>query len=229
MGDIMIKAQHAYNALSFETALDFYKQEISERPQDALAHDGAARCYYKLGKPLEAIQEFDRALVLDPSFTLAHVGAAQAYHQIRETPKSREHIRSAYELAPMNKDVLTAYGNLLLLDNKIDEALEMLKRAIQVDPDSYLAYRNLAVVYYRQGDRKEMFFCAKQIRRLNPSFKNHVRLAVAYMNYARLINVFFVSLFVLAITSEILRLWTSFFFAIAFFALWVFIMRYLRN
>lgn len=61
-------------------------------------------------------------------------------------------------------------GELLVRENKPDEAIENLKEAIRIKPDFTNAYNEIGVIFIKQGKLEEAIENLKQALRINPNF-----------------------------------------------------------
>lgn len=207
MRDFMIDAQNAYRSGQFMLALDLYNEEISMRPQNTQAYEGAARCLLILKRPVDSIAMCEKILELDHNYAIAHAVKAEAYHLLREFSKGNDEIRLAYSISPQNIEILISYGAFVLFDKKIDDAIALLEKAIQEDPNAYAAYHNLATAYEAKHNKAKVFFCVKEMYRLRPSVKNSIRLLIVYMNYTRLSIVLGVAYTLVLISFVFLQMW----------------------
>lgn len=222
-------ANKAYHNNNFMEALAEYEQEIMNRPENILAYDGAARCLANLNKFTDSIAMCQRLLELDPTNIKAHIILAEVYQVMNQIPKSRSEIQLAYTIAPADGEVLTSYGSLLLRDNKIDEARDMLEEAIQRNPSIYIAHNNLFFIYAKKRDRNKVYGCAKKMYRLRPTIKNKIRLVFAFMDYIWLSNIFVFGLYIIIYISLLIQNWTTFIFAITILLLMFVLKRYSKG
>lgn len=229
MRDLMLEADKYYRDRNFRLAFELYEQEISTRPTNILAYDRAARCLWMLKRPLDAIAMCRNILNLDPGYVMAHVIMAEAYYDLKDFSKAEEKMRLAYSMDSSHIEVLTSYGSLLLFEKKMDEAQDILEKTIQKDPDNYVAYNNLAVIYVAKRNREKVLYCAKEMHRLRRSAKNSIRLLLAYMDYYRITNVLLAFLIILALISQILQLWVVFWAILSIILLSFLFRRYLSR
>ena len=92
-----------------------------------------------------------RALQLDPKLVRSHIILAFAYYNYKLTENALEQARFALSLDfefPLLM-VLLAMELFLLGAGKTDEGLSILQRAVQIDPENYLAHNNLAYICSR--------------------------------------------------------------------------------
>jgi len=107
-----------------------------------------------------AMQMFERAIQLDPTFALAHAEIANAYGMIYEwhdqNPQGLQRGLSACEralsLEPNLPEALVARARMLYEQKKHDEAIRDVHRALKLKPDCPGSYNILARAYF-ESDR----------------------------------------------------------------------------
>jgi serine/threonine protein kinase/Flp pilus assembly protein TadD len=135
---------------------------IARRPtENSLAYD-----FYLRGKNYArryytdyALQMFEQAIQLDPNFALAHAGIAQVCgltYELRErNPQLIERGMAACDramaLAPDLPEVLVARARLFYAQKKYEEAVLLVKQAIDRKPDCDGAWSILGRAYFAAG------------------------------------------------------------------------------
>ena len=224
----MIEANKAYDSKKFKKALEFYRQEILTSPDNILARERTARCLAILKRPREAVSMCEEVLSLDPSNVLAHAIQAEAYYDLKDVIKSKDEIETAYAMAPTNPEVLGVYGTLLLFEKQLDQARTLLEKALEIDPNNYAFYNNLAVISAAQHDKTKMLLYTKEMYRLRPSSKNFLRLIVARTYHPKMAGILAISVSLLLFAATILHAWWVWPLAIAFVLLLFILGLYLR-
>jgi DNA-binding winged helix-turn-helix (wHTH) protein/Tfp pilus assembly protein PilF len=108
------------------------------------------------------------ALRLAPDSAEAHVRRAD-YYSIRGVPLlARQHTQTALALDPDDVLVLGRAAGALLHGNRLDEAIELQRRAIQADPISVLQHNNLVWMLLAAGRYPEAAVAAEQYHALYP-------------------------------------------------------------
>ncbi len=134
-----------------EEALEHYQAVLKAQPNftDALVNYGAA--LLSLHKREEAIKNFYLALDTDPDHYEAHYNLGCALLEKEALPVALEHFIKAIVKKPTSE----AYYNIGVIYSYQDrhgDALSYLKNAIELNPNYFAAYNNLATVYLKIDD-----------------------------------------------------------------------------
>lgn len=167
--DFYLRAIHHFHAFSSEnisTALNYLEQALAIRPD------------------------------YPPALALSGLCRVRMINLTWDNPKEQEHMKSglvaarrAAELAPEDARVLWMSGFAIgRLSNDLDGGIDLLERAIRLNPNSYQAYGYAGFLKCSIGDAGGAIEYLKQAIRLNPidprGFFLHASLATAY-NYAK--------------------------------------------
>ena len=74
-----------FDAGRFEQAAGVFEQAVAKNPNDSEAHLWLARSYSELGRPEDAVREYDKALALNPSLRNTIAGHRQRYWRAQLT------------------------------------------------------------------------------------------------------------------------------------------------
>ncbi|MBV9404704.1 MAG: tetratricopeptide repeat protein [Acidobacteriaceae bacterium] len=163
-------------------AYDLYLQgrELLKETRDA---EGAAR----------ALQFFEQACAKDPSFALAWTGVADASLQIYRT--KRESFWAAKALDAARRAASDVYdlpevhftlGSVYTATGKNGEAIEELKRALALEPNSDSGYLRLGRAYLAAGQAEAALGALRKAVELNPYYWwNHDQLGLAFFRMGR--------------------------------------------
>jgi tetratricopeptide (TPR) repeat protein len=80
---------------------------------------------------------------------------AKQMEQQGNTAGARANFQHALERTPRDFDLLCAFGEFLLRLGKADDAIDLLRRAIENDPDNRAPHGSLAVALYQSASRAE--------------------------------------------------------------------------
>jgi TolB-like protein len=126
-----------------------------------------------------AVQEFEKAITLDPDYAVAHAELAIAILLLRRflygdltaseaAARAAPHVERAMALDPTLAEAHAAAGNLSWVQENRQEALRHFSRAIQINPGYSVVYTWMGSVYQEIGDYKEGFAMTEVSVRLNP-------------------------------------------------------------
>ncbi len=140
-----------------------------------------------------ALALFEQARAKDPSFALAWTGVADAslelYGRGKESFWAEKALAAAREARNRNDslpEVHFALGSVYSATGKNAQAIEEIKRALQLEPNSDDGYLRLARAYFAAGQSQAALGAFNHAVELNPYYwYNHNRLGVAYAQMGR--------------------------------------------
>ncbi len=134
-----------------DDALSFLKAEIDKNNKNSEAILQLARLYHSKGQLNSAVQYYERMLLEKPDNITALNNLAMIYSE-KKNPDALGYARKAYELSVNSAAVTDTYGYVLLRNNKYQEAITILKQAVQMAPLNKEIKYHLAQAY---GQNKE--------------------------------------------------------------------------
>jgi len=164
------KGKYYMNKLTpedFERGVRFYNEAIALDPADPLPYIGLALGYSTAGHVStvagdaadRSIAYARQALTFDSTITEAAdayvVLATKSLYTDYDFQATARYLERAMELNPNKPMVHYHYGWLLVVSNKVDEAIAEFKKAIEIDPIDPTFISNLAGFYTWIGRNKE--------------------------------------------------------------------------
>jgi len=163
------------------TGIQYFGKALGEDSNYALAYAGLADAYIQLAVrtyivPVEGrrkAEEYARkALALDENLAEAHVALGQddvsfAPYDFRRGDRE---LRQAIELSPSLASAHQYLGLSLVRQGRLDESLEELLTARELDPLSSIIARQVASFYYLKRDYARALELLRQANELGPSF-----------------------------------------------------------
>jgi len=115
-----------------------------------------------------AIEKFEEAVKLNPSFALAHYFLGNTFATIGNFKKAETHLRRTIRLKP---DYAVAYndlGNMLVAQGSLEDALAQYMTAIEIKPDYFEAHINLGIYWDNRGDFTKAISLFKKAIQIQP-------------------------------------------------------------
>jgi adenylate cyclase len=133
---------------------------------------------------LKARQMYEKAIELDPNYAAAYAGLAGTclHDWFQGSPdaldRAFELAQKANALDPSLPLVYEALGNIHVFKKQHDEALDAIKRWIEVEPGNADAYANLAGILHFNGEPEQVAPLIEKAIRLNPFYPFYYTLYV---------------------------------------------------
>jgi adenylate cyclase len=165
--------------LSFSEKVSLTKRQTVNAQAYDLYLRGQAYLYRLSRKGTEyAIQLFEKAIELDPRYAAAYAGCSCAYGQMygwfaREDQyrdKAQEFSFKALMYDNTLPEAYTAMGLSYLIWGKFDEALASVSKAIELDPDDFIACWTLGRVQFSTGKADEAVANFQRVVEIRPTF-----------------------------------------------------------
>ena len=131
----------------------YYETALASR---ARSHTDLGAAYYQQGKLEIALDEFNRAVEIDPTYSQAHNGLGLVYAALNEDAKADASFKRAIQVQPGSSEAHNNYGSFLCAHKRYDESitqfLEAVKNPLYSTPN--LAYANAGICSVRKNDTK---------------------------------------------------------------------------
>jgi len=136
---------------NYPGAVRAYQRGLAVAPQNVELLNSLGFALFQQGKSQEAVAALEKAIEVDPKHWKAHNNLALASIDIGELELAEAHYREslAIELQPA---IYNDLGFVLERQGMADEAVEMYRKSLELDPGSASANYNLAAFLARRGD-----------------------------------------------------------------------------
>jgi Flp pilus assembly protein TadD len=130
-------------------AIKWLRKAAQSDPRDFRIHYRLARALQQSGSRKGSEQEYALSTEMRERYNEGARQSTACVQALRTEPidGARETCNRLFD--PNDPDKLTMLGMIYGENGKYDEAIEPLKRAAQLDPDSFEVYHNLGVTYFR--------------------------------------------------------------------------------
>lgn len=130
------------------------KQLTSKYPKEKRAHERLAVYYHDKELFYKAIEEFNKALELDPNHGQALNGLAYTFAEIGDYAQAIEYFMRYAAVSPGDANPFDSMGDLYFRMGQLDEALAKYKEAIEVKP-GFMSSVNIVYIYALKEDYAE--------------------------------------------------------------------------
>ncbi len=147
-----------------------------------MAHYNLGNALLQKGRISEAVDHYQKALLINPGFADARINLGNALLKKGSTDEAFAYYRQALQIRP--DDAIAHYnlGNALLQKGTLDEAMINYKKALLIDPKFADAHNNLGAALSQKGDVDEAIAHYQEALVLNPEFADaHQNLGFALL------------------------------------------------
>ncbi|MBP7864705.1 MAG: tetratricopeptide repeat protein [Acidobacteria bacterium] len=136
----------------FAEAFDQYAQALRVNPRNAYALANLGRLRLREGKPAEALPWLDQALAEDPGLPIANSQKGVALCLLGDLRGAAVFLGKALRSQPRDPDTLCNLAAVRARQGRGDEARDLYRRALDVDPDRAPAHASLGTLLLSAGD-----------------------------------------------------------------------------
>lgn len=128
------------------------QQWLRENPADSGARVYLAGAYQSAGQNKAAMEQYQQVLQNDPNNLVALNNLASLYQQEKD-PRALGHAERAYKLRPDSATIADTLGWILVEQGKTARGLELLKKAVTLNPQNPEMRFHLAAALAKSGDK----------------------------------------------------------------------------
>ncbi|XP_063289904.1 interferon-induced protein with tetratricopeptide repeats 1B-like [Pelobates fuscus] len=204
---VEIYGEQAWSLLGFcgqycERAVECFKQALIFGPEEPDLNSGHAMAEWRLlsynrqspqTEDHTILKLLGRAVKLNPKDVKAKVMLGLAYQALKESEKARKFIEEALEQEPNGSVELTDIAKFYRRERKYDEAIEHLKKVIELKPKSCnahfqigLCYRNKANPHYYPTNTKRVEDIQSALAHFEQATELKKSFVVAYIHVAEM-------------------------------------------
>jgi tetratricopeptide (TPR) repeat protein len=129
------KADEEMQKGDLQKALAIYSEANIKEPKNPETLFKMGYTLDKQNRDDEALDYYKEALELDPNNTSLHQAMASLHRKMNEFTNAKNHLDASLKIDDKNPITYYNYGNLLVNMELPDEAKEMYKKALELEPD----------------------------------------------------------------------------------------------
>ncbi len=165
--------------LSFSERLSLTKRPTLNAEAYDLYLRGQEQLYRLTKRSVEyAIQLFEKAIELDSRYAAAYAGCSSAYGQMYQLIAREERYRElaqefSFKALMYDNNLPEAYramGLSYFLWGKLDEATASCTKAVEIDPDDFIAHWTLGRIYFTEGRLEQALELFRRVAEIKPTF-----------------------------------------------------------
>lgn len=146
-----------------DKAIQFYEKALKEDENYKYALNNLGVLLEGQNNVKGAVEKYEKAIKANPDYHLPYYNLARIYQN--ENPKKAiDYCKKVLEIDKNYKDAYNLWGNILLDQNKTDDAREKYQKCLSIDPNFKYAYYNLARTYQNENPKKAIEYCLKALK-----------------------------------------------------------------
>lgn len=130
----------------------------------------------------KAVDEFTRAIQLDPSSDAAYTGMASAYERLGKLNDAEKTYQQVINLRPRYWKGYNQLGSFYFRQAQYDKCAAMFQKVAELTPDSFRGYANLGAVYLADGKYNEAIQPLNESLRIRATAATYSNLGTAYFH-----------------------------------------------
>lgn len=184
----LMKEGHALaEAGKLDRAETFLKDSLALRDNYSPTHVAYGYVLDSLSRPADAIEQYRRALALDPLNGNAHRYFAQTLIRLRQIPEAIRHLQMALRIDPLDDEACRHFGDALMLAGNPAEAEKAYRKALELNGENAFAHNNLGQLLTYAGRLDEALHHYSEAVRSRPKYASgHANLGVVLAKAGRI-------------------------------------------
>lgn len=156
------------------------RKALEIAPDSTEGHICLGDVYNSQGEYRKAVDEFERAVVLDGSKDNALRGLADAYEKLGDVHSAEAAYQQAIALRPQYWAGYSSLGAFYFRQSRIPDAVRMFQRVIELAPENFKGYSNLGAVLAAEGQSSQSIAALQRSIELRPTLEAYSNLGGAY-------------------------------------------------
>ena len=146
------------------------RQLARDYPEEKRVHQNLASHYRGRERFYKAVEEYNKVLELDPTYGWAMNELAYMYTDVGDFDQASEYFRKYISISPGDANPVDSMGELFFRMGRLDDALMKYREALEIKPDFYYAYWEIAYIYALKECYSESMDWIERYMEMAPSF-----------------------------------------------------------
>lgn len=164
----LLLARSLRDAGQLREAAAAYEKSLAESDDSPAPWREAAQVHAMLGDHARAAELFEQALALDATDPESLIGVSKSLRRMEEIGRSHQYASLAVRHAPNNPQALTALADVLNLNGKSEQALELYDEAARIGSPSYEIHKARSDLLLKLGKPQEAMQALKHAADQDP-------------------------------------------------------------
>jgi tetratricopeptide (TPR) repeat protein len=156
--------------LVYQSNETFWTDAVAKNPDCWTGYNNLGRALLEKGQVLKALDEFQKALGINPSNVDARNNLGNALFQRGKLDEAVAQYQKALEINPNHPQIHYNFGNALLQKGEFDEAVAQFQRALEINPGYADAHYNFGNALLRKGKLDEAVAQFQRALEINPGY-----------------------------------------------------------
>ena len=140
---------------AYQDTVQRQRKESQKNPKNVLLYAQLAETHLAVNNINEAIEAYQTAIILQPSFVIGHNNLGTIYTQQGKFEEAIDAFQKVIQLDKSTAEPYLKLGWIYARQQKYDLAASYLQQASQQDPNSISALQGLGEIYIQQGNLEE--------------------------------------------------------------------------
>jgi len=145
---VLTRQQSGY----WKNSIELFNHASKVTDSNWLAYNNGGNAYADIGNYNQAIEDYDKVIVIKPDFAEAYYNRGNAYESLGNHRQAIEDFNRAIGIKPDYAEAYSNRGNAYNVFGNYEQAIEDFNRAIGIKPDYTEAYSNRSCIYLNHGD-----------------------------------------------------------------------------
>ena len=156
-----------YQANRLAEAMNLFEEELRIKPAEA--HYSLGFALLRKGRTSEAIDQYEKALLVNPDYADVRNNLASALVMTGRFSEAIDQCNEALRIDPGSSEAHNNLGNALAQTGRASEAIDHYKQTLRMNPNSSDAHSNLGAALALMGRFSEAIEELKSALRINPN------------------------------------------------------------